>query len=333
MKNLLNNIFLVTLIFLIPLFAEGETNKKSFISEIKEKITNEKEKIEGTSNKKEQRQVEVKTKSKNNGNDSYQYKEKKKEEPREKTSRIQEVKNNIVKEKKKIENKVVVKGKEKDKYKDNHYYDRRYHNKRYNNYYYPDIYWTYDYRYPDVSYYDYTYVDESELISPNPMREYKKPKKIISLNSSLEAAYLGKDIDDTYGATAKVSANLFSFHFNCFYQNIFSSEESLTLYSINGGYSFSLQNVTLTPFIGAFYIEPLEEAELSYGANLQIFLPDNYSLDLYTLNSSYGSLNFHNFSATLNRELYIFNIGMGFNYNNYAGISFSGPIVKLSFCL
>jgi hypothetical protein len=259
------------------------------------------------------------------------------EKPATDESRITKVKKKIVKEKKKIETKVEKKKKGKDNYvhgpKNKHGHGRKYHRKKYKGYYYPDNYLVYDYRYPDVSYYDYYYVDEPELIYSRPTHEYRRPRKTILLNSSVEAAYLGKDIDDTYGATAKVSANLFSFHFNCFYQNIFSSEESLTLYSINGGYSFSVQNVTLTPFIGAFYIEPLEEAELSYGANLQIFLPDNYSLDLYTLNSSYGSLNFNNFSASLNHELYIFNVGMGFNYNNYAGVSFSGPFVKLSFSL
>ena len=144
---------------------------------------------------------------------------------------------------------------------------------------------------------------------------------------------MGKDIDDTYGVTAKASANLYSLHFNCFYQSIFSSEESLTIYSVNGGYSFTVQNVTLTPFIGAFYIEPLEEARLSYGANLEIFLPGNYSLDLYSINSSYGSLNFHNLSASLNYEFYRLNLGLGFNYNNYAGVSFSGPLARLSFWL
>ena len=47
MKNLINNIFLVTLLFFIPSFAKGKsTEEKSFIQEIKEKITKEKEKVE-----------------------------------------------------------------------------------------------------------------------------------------------------------------------------------------------------------------------------------------------------------------------------------------------
>ncbi len=319
MKNLINNIFLITSLSFLPLFAEGKsTEEKSFIQEIKEKITKEKEKVEEKSSEK----VEVKDKDKNEV-----------EKPAQEENRIKEVKDKIVKEKKKIEEKVVVK--EKDKYNHDYVndYKRRPHKKIYKYDYYPDSYWIYDDIYPDVSYYDYTYIDDSDLIYPNPRHEYRQPRKIIFLNSSLEGTYLGKDIDDTYGVTAKVSANLYSFHFNCFYQNVFSSEESLTLYSINGGYSFTVENVTLTPFIGAFYIEPLEEAELSYGADLQISLPDNYNLDLFTLNSSYGSLNFHNFSASLNRTFHIFNIGMGFNYNNYAGVSFSGPLARLSFSL
>lgn len=348
MKNLINNIFLVTLVFLSPMFVEGKsTEDKSFIEKIKEKITNEKEKIEAKAEErteeKEQEKVKteekIKVKSKEKDTNNNKYKEKKEvKKPAEEESRIKVVKKNIIKEKEKIEAKAEVKNKEKkkekDKYKKDYVndYNRKYH-KRYRDYYYPDIYWVYDNTYYDRTYYDYTYVDDSDLIYERPIYTEQPRRRIAFLTSSVEAAYLGKDIRDTFGATAKISANLYSLHFNCFYQNIFSSEESLTLYSINGGYSFATQNFIVTPFIGAFYIEPLEEARLSYGANLQVFLPDNFNLDLYTINSSYGSLNFHNFSASLNREFYRFNVGIGFNYNNYAGVSFSGPIARLSFWL
>ncbi len=314
MKNLMNNIFLVTLIFLIPLLTEGKTTeKKSFIQQIKEKITEEKEKIE----------------------------EKKSDEE----SRIKKVKDKIIKEEKKIEDKAAEKKKkEKDKYKNDydHYKNKKYYKNKYK---YDDYsynrypHWNYDDIYfnpyvTSVGYYDYTYVDEPELILSNPINTNRIPRRVAFLNSSVEAAYLGKDIDDTYGVTAKISANLYSLHFNCFYQNIFSSEESLTLYSINGGINLATQSFIFTPFIGAFYIEPLEEARFSYGADLQIFLPyNNYNLDFYTLNSSYGSLNFHNFSASLNYEFYKLNFGLGFTYNSYAGISFSGPLAKFSFSL
>jgi hypothetical protein len=346
MKNLINNIFLVTLVFFIPLFLEGKsTEKKSFIQEIKEKLTNEKEKIEAKAEEKKQEKVkkeekiEVKSKEKGKEKEKNEYKEKKEVgKQAEEESRIKIVKKNIEKEKEKIEARAETekknKEKEKDKYKQDYVndYNRKYH-KRYKDYYYPDIYWTYDNPYYDVIYDEYTYVDDSDLIYERPIYTEQPRRRTAFLISSVEAAYLGKDIRDTYGVTAKISANLFALHFNCFYQNIFSSEESLTLYSINGGYSFVIQNFILTPFVGAFYIEPLEEARLSYGANLQIFFPENINLDLYTINSSYGSLNFNNFSASLNREFYRFNFGLGFNYNNYAGVSFSGPLAKLSFWL
>jgi hypothetical protein len=337
MKNSANKILLVSLLLLIPLFVEGKsTEKKSLIQEIKDKITKEVEKQEEKKSDKDE-------------------------------SRIKEVKEKVVKEKKKEEHKikekvkVKKKEKEKDKYKvkkktkhdygrddkNKHGHDyvhdhykkphkktyRRYKDKYYSDTYviYDDVYYD-DYR-TDVIYDDYTYIDESELLSPNPLIVYKNPRRIIYLNSSVEGAYLGKDIEDTYGVTGKISANLFLLHFNCFYQSIFSKDETLTLYSVNGGLALSAGNVTLTPFIGAFYIEPLEEARLSYGADLQIFLPYNYNLDFYSLNSSYGSLDFYNFSASLNYEFHRLNFGLGFNYNNYAGISFSGPLAKFSFWL
>jgi hypothetical protein len=361
MKNRINLIIPVVALFFFPLFVEGEsTEKKSFIQEIKEKITKEKEKKEEKSKEKVEEKAEIKEK------EQEKEKKNKKEESPEEESRIKVIKEKIVEEKKKIEDKDVEKKeekkkekekvKEKDKY--NHDYvndnknkyghdyvpdnDRRYDKRKYKDDYYSDNkypYWIYDDVYFDkpldhvtyVRYDDYTYVDEPDLILTRPINNH--PRKTAFLNSSVEAAYLGKDIRDTYGITAKISANLYSLHFNCFYQNIFSSEESLTLYSINGGVSFAVYNFTLTPFIGAFYIEPLEEARFSYGANLQVFLPSNYNLDLYTLNSSYGSLNFHNFSASLNYEFFIFNIGLGYNYNNYAGESLSGPFARFSFSL
>lgn len=354
MKNNLNLIIFVVSLFFLPLLAEGKSAEgKSFIQEIKEKIIREKEKIEEKSEEKDKETYKDTDKDK-----------KEEKEPPEEKSRIEKIKETILKEKKKIEkkkekDKVEVKEKEKNKDKHNEYdrkhetkkghdyvhdNDRRYYKEkqidnhyRYKNphyYIYDDIYFE---DYPgyttDVIYEEYTYIDESELLSPNPLHKYENPRRIAFLSSSVEAAYLGKDLRDTYGVTGKISANLYYLHFNCFYQNIFSNEEKLRLYSVNGGISLAMQNFLLTPFIGAFYIEPLEEARFSYGANLQVFLPSNYSLDLYTLNSSYGSLNFHNFSASLNYEFYRFNFGLGYTYNSYAGINFSGPFARVSFWL
>ena len=343
MENKFTIIFLITLLFFLPLFAEGKSNGGiSFIKEIKEKISKEKEKVEEKNNEKEQEKVKTEEKREFKSKEKVKEKKNEQEERVQETSRIKEVKDKITKEKEKIEAKAEekkkekekVKVKEKDKDKQDYVYDRRRkQNKIHRDDYYSDIYWIYDNPSYDVIYDDYTYIDNSDLILSRPIYEHRKPRRIAFLYSSVEAAYLGKDIRDTYGATAKISANLYSLHFNCFYQSVFSSEESLTLYSINGGFYFATNYFILTPFVGALYIEPLEEARLSYGANLQIFLPDNYNLDLYTLNSSYGSLNFNNFSASLNREFFIFNVGLGFNYNNYAGVNFSGPLVKLSFWL
>ena len=72
MKNLINNIFLVALVFLIPLFVEGKsTESKSFIQKIKEKITNEQEKVEEKTEEKvkEKEQVKVEAKDKEKDKD------------------------------------------------------------------------------------------------------------------------------------------------------------------------------------------------------------------------------------------------------------------------
>ena len=63
MKNLINTIFLVTLLFFIPVFSKGKsTEGKSFIQTIKEKITKEAEKIEEKSEEKEKEQEKEKDK-------------------------------------------------------------------------------------------------------------------------------------------------------------------------------------------------------------------------------------------------------------------------------
>ncbi len=372
MKNLINNIFLVSLLFFFPLFTEGKSSEeKSFIQEVKARITNEKEnKAENTKEEvkteKNENKVEYKerenvkaekkeevhkereeVKAEDGDKYKYEYKDKNEEKgPPEEKSRIQIVKDKITEEKVKEEAKKEEKDKSKEKHDHDYYHDERDqhhyyydhgHNKRYRHDHHSgffggfwDVYDGFSGYFIDVRYDDYPYANSSDFNFRSPENRSTPSNKIAFLYSSVETSYLGKDIRDNYGATVKLSGNIYSLHLNYFYQRIFSSEESMAFYSVNGGISFALQNLTLTPFLGAFYIESLEKARFSYGANLQVFLPANYIIDLYTLNSSYGSLNFNNFSASLNYAFYRFNIGAGFNYNNYAGVNFSGPLAKLS---
>lgn len=354
MRNKLNAIIPVILLFFLPFFAEGKsTEEKSFIQEIKEKITQEKEKqVEKTKdeiktdkkeNKTESIVKEIVKKAKTEEN-KYENKDKNDyRDPPEKSSRIQIVKRNIDKEIKKEEKAEKEENEEyKEKHNNDYYYDDR------DDYYYDDS--RYNHRpvyirrhksfydafpgyFINIRYSDYPYADNSDYNFSGLTYSENSPEKIAFLYSSVETSYLGKDIRDTYGVTAKISGNLYSLNFNYFYHRIFSSEESISFYSLNGGIYFALANFTLTPFVGAFYVETVDEVRFSYGANLQIFLPANYIVDLYNINSSYGSLNFNHLSASLNYALYRFNIGLGFNYNNYAEVSFSGPLVKLSFWL
>jgi hypothetical protein len=341
MRNKLNTMVLVISLLFLPFFSEGKsTEEKSFIQEIKEKITREKDKqVEKSKN-------EVKNDKKENKTESIVKKENKNENKNKndykdtpgKRSRIQIVKDNISEEVNREEKKVE---EQKEKHKNDHHYDRDKHYYYYHGYNHRpgylgrhrNFYDVFPGYFINVRYTDYPYADNSDYIFSGLIYTDNSPEKIAFLYSSVEASYLGKDIRDTYGATAKISGNLYSLNFNYFYHRIFSSEESVSFYSINGGIYFALANFTLTPFLGAFYVETVDEVRLSYGANLQVFLPSNYILDLYNINSSYGSLNFNHLSGSLNYALYRFNIGLGFNYNNHAGVSFSGPLVKLSFWL
>ncbi len=256
----------------------------------------------------------------------------------EKESRIQEIKEKIAEEKETQEEKSEEKEeeKEKEKEKDKHKKKSKDRDDSDSDFFYWMFRSLYDGFFDfltNVRYTDYPYARGSDFKFCASINRDPSLTKIAFLHSSVEASYLGKDIGDNYGVTAKVYGNFFSLHLNYFYQRIFSSEESLTLHSINGGISFALHSFMLTPFLGAFYIETLEGAQFSLGANLQIFLPANFIMDLYTLNSSYGSLNFNNFSASLNYAFSRINIGFGYNYNHYGKPVFSGPLVKISFWL
>lgn len=160
--------------------------------------------------------------------------------------------------------------------------------------------------------------------------EYPDEHKIANLQLSVDTSYLQQS---TWGVSSKFSGHLTAINFNGLYQYIFSGEEDFYIRSLNGGLSFILPGVLLNGFVGVFEYEYVDEKLMSFGLSTQIYLPFNFILDIYNLNAYYHSLGFHHLSAMLQYAVWRANIGVGYNYNDYAGVLFEGPMIKVSFWL
>jgi len=160
--------------------------------------------------------------------------------------------------------------------------------------------------------------------------EHPDEHRIAKLQLSVDTAYL---LQSTWGVSSNFSAHLSAINFNGIYQYIFSGEEDFYIRSLNGGVSLILPGVFLNGFIGVFDHESVDVNLMSYGLSTQIYLPSNFILDIYNLNAYYHSLGFHHLSAMLKYAVGRANIGVGYNYNDYAGVLYQGPIIKVSFWL
>lgn len=160
--------------------------------------------------------------------------------------------------------------------------------------------------------------------------EHPDEHKIANLQLSVDTSYLQ---ESTWGVSGILSGHLTAINFNGLYQYIFSDGEDFYVRSLNGGLSFILPGVLLNGFAGVFEHEYVDEKLLSFGISTQIYLPSNFILDIYNLNAYYHSLGFHYLSVMLKYAVWRANIGVGYNYNEYAGVIFQGPMVKISFWL
>ncbi|MQY76190.1 MAG: hypothetical protein GH155_00995 [Spirochaeta sp.] len=159
---------------------------------------------------------------------------------------------------------------------------------------------------------------------------YPDEHRIANLQLSVDTSYLQQS---TWGTSSKFSGHLTAINFNGFYQYIFSGKEDFYIRSLNGGLSFILPGVLLNGFAGVFEHQDVDPKLVSFGLSTQIYLPLNFILDIYNLNAYYHSLGFHYLSAMLNYAVWRANIGVGYNYNDYAGVLFQGPMVRFSFWL
>lgn len=165
------------------------------------------------------------------------------------------------------------------------------------------------------------YFNTSRFISP-------EEKDIFSFQFSSDYAY---HFDLTSSIINKFNVQVSAVHMNLFNQFVFSKSESFSILSFNVGLTFFLPNFMINGFIGFFYLNLLDELLPSFGFSSRLFLPAKFYIDIYNLYSYYYSLDFKHLSLGINYAISRFNIGLGYNYNNYADYIYSGPFIKASF--
>lgn len=143
---------------------------------------------------------------------------------------------------------------------------------------------------------------------------------------------LSTHFDDTYGNTNRLTAQLSALQLNIFNQTIFSSNESLSFLSVNGGLSLLIRSVDLSGFAGAYFVITTGDAVFSTGLSCRIFFPGRIYLDVYGLYAFLGEGILHVITS-LNLAIWRFSIGLGYNYNQIVGDVYSGPCLKVNFWL
>jgi hypothetical protein len=178
---------------------------------------------------------------------------------------------------------------------------------------------------------DYPYAENADYFHNTSIFRYPGADKVASLQA---AADLSTHFDGTYGIVNRISAQLTTLHANFYNQSIFASSEWLSVMSINGGLSLSIQNFLLTCFAGGYKVNVLDNFILSFGLSSQLFLPARFYLDLYNLNAVLNdSIQFVHWTVSLNYALWRFSLGVGYNYSRFINSVYSGPSLKVCFWL
>ncbi|HVO38420.1 MAG TPA: hypothetical protein VMV03_05250 [Spirochaetia bacterium] len=181
--------------------------------------------------------------------------------------------------------------------------------------------YTFTARYAMYPYENGTYVYNTSVV------DQPTEKKLFSVDFSSEAAW---HVDSTFGEVNKVCFRFLGLNINLFNQFIFAGSEGFRALSANGGLCFFVPNFQLDLYVGIFRLDFVDRAFLSFGTQFQLFFHDRVYFEVYNLNSYYMGLEFSYVSGCLNYAFGRWGIGAGFNYSNYNGFEYLGPLIKLS---
>ncbi len=155
-------------------------------------------------------------------------------------------------------------------------------------------------------------------------------RKWVSLEIASSAA---THLDGTWGVSSRAVAQLAGLHVNAYDLEIFSASEAFTVLSANAGITFFVPDFMLSAFAGAYALDALDSAHLSFGFLCQLFLPPRVHVDLFDLNAVVGDQIFSHWEATVELSLWRFALGAGWHHNVIAGTLYSGPCLRASFWL
>jgi hypothetical protein len=193
-----------------------------------------------------------------------------------------------------------------------------------------EIFWEYAF---SVRFADYPYAENADFFFSTSAFVSPEETKAVSLHSAVD---LSCHFDGTFGNTNRVAAHLAAFHLNFYNQNIFAASQSMSILSVNGGFSLIIRGFALSGYLGIYKLDFLDTCLLSFGLSSQIFLPARLYLDIYNLNAvlnSARSVRFVHLTASLNWAVRRFTAGLGYDYSRLAGDTYCGPCLRIGFWL
>jgi len=191
-----------------------------------------------------------------------------------------------------------------------------------------ELFWDYAWA---IRFADYPYAENSDYFHNTSTFRYPREEKAASLQAVTD---LSTHFDGTYGNVNRISVQLTTLHANLYNQLIFAGSEWLSVTSLNGGLTLSIQNFLLSCFAGGYKLNVLDNFIFSFGISSQFFLPGRFYLDLYNLNAVLNDkLQLIHWTVSLNYAIWRFSLGVGYNYNQIVGDVYAGPCLKLGFWL
>ena len=141
---------------------------------------------------------------------------------------------------------------------------------------------------------------------------------------------------DTTGMKVQGRANALMMHINAesdFYITR-KSGDNFSIISAHVGFNLlNLPGFSLAGYIGMMQHSSIETPLLSCGGGFTAFVGYGLNIDAYSRIGFFESLYFVSVNGSINWSINRFTIGIGYEYNNYAGILFTGPSVRLGIWL
>lgn len=161
----------------------------------------------------------------------------------------------------------------------------------------------------------------------NDEESFLRSTKALSLRVDVSGSYLYLD---TFGAGAKCAVDISGFHLDAGYENIFAGTEGFALFDFDAGLSVAFSDVLITGFLGVSLNTLTSGTFFNRGIEVQAFLPRRLLFDACYLRCSLENAVIDRAVLSLGLSAGRLGIFAGAAYENYSGITYLGPIIKIS---